>query len=699
MGMMTKMRDNAHIFILAFIVIFVAFWVFTDLDVGSITRGSQNEIAEIDGKSITYQEFQGLVDQMVEERRKQNQGQEVDENTLSSIREQVWNDYVTRAVINRAVEDLGITVTDQEVTDWVRSDNPPEILANSFKDSTGRFNRDAYIQFINNPGAASQEALVQVEKQLKDELVRQKLTTILAGSVQIAEEDLKEKFIDQNVQASATYILLDPRQFAPRDTAAPTDEEYQAYFEKNKKMFKTKEMRKLRYVLFPDVPSAGDSAAIRNELQTLREQAMGGRDFLELVKESTGQPYQERWVNRGQMDAQTVPYVFGQPVGSIVGPVPSEGGFSIYKILGDRTAAEVLTEASHILFRLDSGQDEAKQRTKAEDVLRQARSGADFAALARKYSEEPGAAERSGSLGWFGKGRMVKEFETAALGAKVGDVVGLVKTQFGFHIIKVTGRSAQELSVAEIRMTVKAGTRTRDENYERARNFAYFANEHGFDQEAKLDKQKIEETPEFAKQSGSYIPNIGVNPALVKFAFENKTGAISEVHRGSNGYVVAVVSGVREAGYRPIDELKDQIKPQVIFERQMKKTLDYAKSIAPKGRSLGDIASKNSSLKVDSTATFVLGSGAPGIGRDDAFIGAILRMKPGEISEPFRGLRGVYIVKLDSRTAFDETAFKVKKDELRTQQMQQLQNEFIQSWLEEMKEKIQITDNRDRFFR
>jgi len=460
MAMMTKMRDNAHVFIIAFVIIFVAFWVVSDLDISSVMRGSQNDIGKIDGKSITYQEFQQMVDQMSEQRRQQNNGQELDENTISSIREQVWNDYVTRAVIDKAVAQFKISVSDDEINDWVRSEQPPETLAQHFRDSTGQFNRDAYENFLANPGPENQQALIQIEKQLKDDLIRQKLTAILSSIVQIGDEELKEKFIDQNIQLSASYLYFDPRTIASKDTASPSEDEYKAFYDKKKKQFKTKAMRTLKYVLFDERPSAGDSNAVRAEIDQLAKEALNGADFLELVKSNSEQQYQDQWLNRQQLNSEAASIVFGKPVGSVVGPTKSETGFSLYKIVDERNGGENLTKASHILFRTDGGQSESKQKAEAEDALRKAKSGEDFSKLAAKYSGEPGASERGGDLGWFGKGRMVPEFEQAAINAKVGEIVGPVKTQFGYHIIKITGRSSQEIKVAEIRLSIKSAART-----------------------------------------------------------------------------------------------------------------------------------------------------------------------------------------------------------------------------------------------
>ncbi len=700
MGMMTKMRDNAHVFIIAFAVVFIAFWVVSDVDLPSVLGGSRNELASIGGKSITYQEFQAVVDRVAEQRREQNGGKELTDNDYIQIREQVWNDFVTQAVLDQATEEFGVSVSDQEITDWVWSANPPQELAQYFVDSTKQFNRDAYESFLRNPGPENREALISLEQQLKAQMLREKLTNILTSSVSVSEEQLRSGFVDQNIEFVASYLFFDPNVLAASDTSAPTSDEYEAYYNKNKAKFKVDAMRKMKYVLFPDVPSKTDTSAIMNELDTFRELIDKGTDFLELVKTNSEEQFDStRWLTREQVSPQAASAVFDQPVGAIAGPVPSETGLSLYKVIAERQAAEPLSRASHILFRTDGGQDDAAQKAKAEAALARAKSTQDFGALAAELSEEPGAAERGGDLSWFGKGRMVPEFETAVMKAKVGDIVGPIKTQFGWHVVKVTGRSARELQLAEIRLSIRASSRTRDELFDKARDFAYFASENGFEKEAEVNKHQVQETPEFSEMSGSFIPGIGTSPALMKFAFNEGVGEISEVHRTGTGYVVAVITEVRKEGYRSLDEVKEQIRPQVVYERQMNKTLEKARKISASGAPFDQIAATNPKVSLTQTPPFKLQNGVPNIGPDQAFIGTMLRLKQGETSKAFKGMRGVFVLKLDSRGQFDETAYKVKKGELRQSTLQQLQNEFVQAWLDQKKKEIDIVDNRDLFFR
>jgi peptidyl-prolyl cis-trans isomerase D len=702
MGMMTKMRDNAHVFIIAFAVVFIAFWVISDIDIGSVMRGSQNEVGDINGRSVTLQEYQKAIDEAIKEEQKKNNGKELENNAVIQIREQIWDQYVLLAVLEQASKDLDLEVTDAEITAAVRSQNPPRAIARFFVDSTG-FNQEKYEQFLSNPGPENREILVQIENDIRYELMQERLLMILSACTMMSEQDLRDKFANESVQLSANYVMFDPNVIAAKDTAKPSDDEYRSWYELNKKRFKTEETRKIKYVLFPFTPSRADSTMIHDNLASIAEEARNGKDFLELVKTNSDQPYNEnQWFNHANLAPQVSEVVFGQTVGSIVGPVASEAGYSIYKIMDQRSGEKTYSEIWHIFYPTFSGQNDATQKGKAEDALRQARAGGDFSALAGRISEDPSTGPRRGYLGWMEKGSPYgTDFDNAVARAKAGEVVGPVKSQYGYHVIKVTNRSASEVRIAEIRMPVKMGARTRSDIEKRARDFSYFAQEKGIDEEAKLDNFKVEESTEFSRSGGvnTVIPGIGANPMLMKFCFENSVGTTSDVYESTNGFVVVKITGSRPEGYKDVEEVKDQITAEVILDRKIRKTLEFARSIAQPGKSLADIAAARPDLAVTPTGSFALGTGPTTIGRDDAFVGTLLAMQPGQISRPFRGMMGVFVVQLENKTGFNETEYKVKKDQIRQQNGEQLRTEFVNVWWKDMRESLSITDNRDRFYR
>jgi hypothetical protein len=204
-----------------------------------------------------------------------------------------------------------------------------------------------------------------------------------------------------------------------------------------------------------------------------------------------------------------------------------------------------------ILIRIDCGDSVAALKN-ARDIAAKARGGSEFCQLARSFQDASNA--RASDLGWFAHGRMVKEFEEAAFKAKTGQVVGPVKTTFGYHVIKVHGRDKREAKIADIRMKVETSLATRNELSQKAEDFAYLAKQGDFAKEAEQSKYNVQETPPFQKNGA--IGGIGLHVAANKFAFNNKAGAVSDVMTVPNGNAVFMVSEVKEAGTRPFEELK-----------------------------------------------------------------------------------------------------------------------------------------------
>ncbi len=176
---------------------------------------------------------------------------------------------------------------------------------------------------------------------------------------------------------------------------------------------------------------------------------------------------------------------------------------------------------------------------------------------------------RGGELGWASKDRWVKPFADAAFKARVGEIVGPVRTQFGWHIIKVTGRDKREVKITDLMLKVKASAQTVEAAFQHAQDFGYLAKDEGFEKAAENSKFEVRETPEFTK-SGS-IPGIGPNDAVTNFAFTNKVGEISEPIYMRGGVILIKVSSIREEGLRPLDEVKNAVRTMALKTKKLAK--------------------------------------------------------------------------------------------------------------------------------
>lgn len=712
MPIMTRMRESmpAILFglLIAFLITIIFEWGMDYLGLSS-GRGQHTAIGSVNGKEITFQEFSDLV-RAVSDNQRQQSNVEPDEHQMRQTRQQVWDQLVNQRLIDEQIKKLGLVVSDQEIVDWVRGDNPPEDLKRNFIDSTGTFRRDVYEQFLRDPNqfihdpqgvnrAYGTQWLANYEKNLRQRRLQEKLQSLVTASVRVTEGEVRRRFAEQNIRYDVLFALFDPNTFVKDEEVTVTEADLKSYYDENLEVYKIQPSRKLKYVTFLENPSAADTAAKMQEVEEALKKAREGQDFLQLVNLYSDRPDSGAWFKHGELSPSIENAVFAAKPGAIIGPLNEPDGFHIIKVLDERKGNQEFVRASHILFQL-TGPDSNAVKATAREVAQKAKAGADFAALAAAYSKDPSNAKKGGDLGWFPKGRMVAEFEQAAFKAKVGEVVGPVRTAFGLHIIKVTGRDARELKIASIVTKLVASSQTKNDIADRAKDFAVLAQSSEFTKEANAVGLEVRETE--VQEKGGVIPGLGVNESVTKWAFKNKVGSVSDPFTIPNGWAVFTIVEAKDAGVQPFDQVKDSFRPQVLRKKKMEKVKEIAASLKAKlapNDSLSRLKTLEPRVQVQATGPFLASAGIPGVGRDQNFLGVVEGLNPGQISAPFSGFRGVYLVQLLSKTPFDSTAYASQREILRTQMLQEKRNKYVAEWLAKLKETADIEDNRDLFYR
>ena len=689
MGMMAKMRSLAPWFIITVGGLFVLFMVLSDSNLSKVIGGRSNNVGEINGKEVTYQEYANLIDRY-RQFQVQQTGQEIPESQMEQFRDQVWDNLVNQTLMEQKIKEYGLTVSPEEIRDVLLGPNPPRSVTQYFIDSTGQFNRQAYDAAIFNP--QNKEAVLQLEDQVRQQLLQEKLANYINASAFVSDDEIARKFADDNIKMNADYVLVGINTIGD-SVITVTDEDIKDYYNRNKEDYKVAEKRKIKYVLFPTVASHGDTVGIKKNLEAIIEKAKKDTSsFKTYVEIYSDKPYSKDTLQLSQIPREAQDLIVNAKPGSFVGPVMANGEFIVYFVSNSIKTKDQLVRASHILI---------KDEKEAKAIYKELKNGADFAQLAKEKSADPGSARLGGDLGWFGKGQMVKEFEKAAFKGKVGVVQRPVKSQFGWHIIKVTGKTNKKYVVESIVNKIVPSATTMDRIYNDASDFQYLADENGFEKEATALGYKIVETPPFEKEVG-FIPGLGSNSSLVHYTFENSVGDISPVFKLQSGYVVALISEVIEAGYQPIDEIKTVLKNKVTREKKAEATFKLAKLIREKigdGNDLMVAKEVYPKAKVASVNNFKPNGVIPGLGREFAFAQKALELPINKISDPFKGNRGSFIIRVTSRTEFDSTAFSLQKNTIRTALLSQKKSSLFSQWIEEVKNEAEIVDNRYQFYR
>ncbi len=692
MAMMAKMRSLAPAFILTVGGLFVLFMVVSSSNVMEALGVRTNNVGSINGQDISYNDFAKAVDQQMEMQKKQT-GKDVDQDNMDQFRDQVWQSLVNETLVEQQIKKYNIKVSNQEIRDIILGDNPPEFLKQNFIDSTGKFNRAMYENALFD--ARNKDILVQAEDYVRQSRLREKLQSMLAASINISNGEILRDFIDKNTKIDAEYALVSLTQF-PDSLFKISDDDLKDYYNNNLDKYEIKPQRKLKFVLFSNQPTSKDTVRIQQELLSIKKKLDDGSlKFEDAVNLYSSIPYSKDTLIISRYSEAAAKLIYKVNSG-IVGPVLTNEGYTLYKVDGTIPSNETMVNASHILIN-QFGSDQ-KNYEEAMKIYKSLQEGADFSKMAIQKSGDRGSAVKGGDLGWFGKGAMVAEFEKGAFNGPIGVVQKPIKTNYGYHIIRVNGKTNKKYITEKIVEPVKISPTAIDANYNAAQDFAYIAKKNDFNSEAKLMNYKIKETPDFYKDA-VIIPGIGMSKTLVDFAFDNDLNSISDAFKVREGYIVAEVSEIIKEGIRPFDQVKNQIKPIVLREKKFEKVNETAKKIKDKiNGNLDNAPSIDPKAVVDTTGRFPATGPAPKVGRDFAFLEKTKELELNKISEPVKGNLGYYLIRVIYRTPFDSSSFAIQKNTIRNSLVEQKKRSFFSEWLAELRKNADIVDKRYLFY-
>lgn len=348
--------------------------------------------------------------------------------------------------------------------------------------------------------------------------------------------------------------------------------------------------------------------------------------------------------------------------------------------------------------------DSAETQELARSLMRRASEGEAFADLALEYSEDRGSGPEGGDLGWFGPGQMVPPFEKAAFAAEVGEIVGPVLSQFGYHIIQVEDREEEgeiRVSARHILLNIEVSPRTLSDLRSRANLFSFDAADSSFERALEIHGLEQSTSPPLAREDAFLPPPVGRLRSAVRFAHEAEVGQLSDMLESDQAYVVARLAEIRPAGVPPMEEVRSSLERSARQEagkgvaaliganiqRQLAGGVDWA-----------TIASEVPEAVVADSVTAVLNGGFSGIGRSATLTGLLKTMSPGDVSGLLTLERGEAIIRL---VALEEADWSLYPDQREAEHAVLLQRRVSAVWAEwvaDLRKEAKIIDNRNRFY-
>ncbi len=667
----------------------------------SIFGGSDREVGEIAGNAISVDEY-NLVIQERENSYILNFGRQPGERERPTLQSQAWELLIARNAIQPQYEEVGVKVSNDEIWDMVQGKHVDESIKTSFTDSAGRFDRNRLISYLKQIDAmpATSEARVRwdiFKSDLRPARERIKYENLMIKTVYVTEAEAEKDYHSQNDVAEVKYLYVPF--FAVNDSLIKTDDaDLKSYYNKNKEKYKVENTRSLSYVSFPVAASPEDTLAIREEMNKLAtEFKTVTEDSLFASSNTDGKsPFSKYTI-------ASLPTILNNQIGSlaagqIIGPVMDDGAFKIFKV--SKVGADTVynAKANHILIKWDNTTPEAKKaaRDKARKILNDIKGGASFAAKAREFGTD-GTASRGGDLGWFSSGQMVKPFEKAVFDArKTGLLADVVETDFGYHIIEVTGvKNNIFYSVATIERTITASDETLNEVVRKADSFAGdLSGVDAFKEKAKKENLVVLEANDLGTNDRR-IGNFEARQVITWLFREGSEGKVSEVYDIEGvAYWVAVMTGETEKGYKSLEKVKDDIAPAV---RNVAKGKYIADKLNGKTEALEELAkpfgvdaaiNSSSDLKMNTNSM-------TSVGYDPMVIGAVFSLENGKRSKAIVGENGVVLADMQNKTIAPAIGdFSMFREQLKQAQGSR-GGYFI---TEALKEAAKIEDKRYKFF-
>lgn len=709
MALIGTLRTKMTKFVVGFVALAMgAFIVGSDLfgnGPRSIFGGNQNNIGEIAGTSISRDEFQTELQER-ENEYQLNYGKQPGERERSFLQQNAWELLVVKYAVRSQFEKTGIKVTTDEVWDMVQGKNIDPNVKQSFTDSAGNFDRSRVVQYIkslNSPAPANQQMYAQwaeskyrwntFQKNLGLGRERVKYENLLIKSNYVTTAEAERNYHNQNDVAEAK-ILFVPFFALSDSTVKVSDNDLRDYYNKNKEKYKSKFTRSLNYVTFPVTASSEDSSKIKKEAEKIATDFKTvADDSVFAVTNTEGQNPYTKYTVASLPSTITKDQLVN---GNVIGPFLENNSYKVIKVVKVGTDTTYTAKASHILIKWDDETAAKKKiaKDKAKKILNEIKAGADFAAKAREFGTD-GTASRGGDLGYFTSGQMVKPFQTAVFAAKkTGLLADVVETQFGYHVINVTAvKDNSSYTVATVELKITPSDDTHNAAYLKAQTFAAgIASVDAFKAKAEKEKLNVLQANDL-NTTDQRVNNLGDARRMVSWLFRDASeGKVSEVFDLEDNYVVAVMTGETEEGYRSFEKVKDEITPAVRNIQKGKMIID--KLSAQKGtleemaKAFGNDAVVNTSsdLKLSSNSM-------PGAGLDPTAVGRVFSLENGKRSAPFAGENGVVVVELQNKTIAPETG-NYSKDELQ----RNLNNRSSLNIAEAIKDGSNIKDKRYKFY-
>ena len=660
----------------------------------SASMSSKYDVGEINGKSVSYTDFQKEVEQFTAINEMLTGNSVHSEQQQEMIRNAVWQSMIDQYLFYGNAKAAGLNVGKAELLDLTTGDMVSPMISQIFRDETGNFSVENLRQFVLNAGNDPTGNMKSLWDYLQNSVYTQQLYTkymSLFTQSNVTNPLMLTRSIGENNNTTDVEFVMVPFGYAQDSTITVSDSEIKKYYKEHRHLYEQPASRDIEYVVYEVEPSEADIEEATSQADELHNEFINTDNVKNFLLRNSDRQYSEYWYRSGELNTVSRDindFVFGAGNSTGVSPLyRKDNTFYAAKVMDSKMVPDSVY-VRHILLQ---GDDEAL----ADSLMTVLKSGKNsFSNVAALYSADQNMnVPERGDIGWMTQTFMIPGMESV-LTAKKGTLY-TIDTQYGKHIVEVTKTTdpIRKKQVAIFEKEIIPSKATYNEFYSKANVLATKAAGKYENFKAAVQEEGLYAHPvNRMLESSSRLGTIDNTKEVTRWAFEAKKGQASNIITVNNDYFfVVAVKDVHKEGYATLQEMAGTIR-SILYNQKLaeKKTQEVAEKIKDLGSMQAIADALNTTVSTSDNVTF---ASLTSQGLDPKFIGAVSVAEPGVINGPLTGSIGVYVYKV---TAHDTGSFFTEDDaRTRNEQMSQYSTQML---MPVMMKDGDVKDNRARFY-
>ncbi len=682
----------------------------------SIFSGDRFRIAEINGNTINYQDYEMEINQTIETY-KQNSGlQSITEADRERIREMVWENMIQKSLLDEQYKLLGITVSSDELFDLIQGKNVDPMVSREpafANEQTGVFDPSRVVYFYKNmdqdKSGQTKEYLLNLEKQVSSNRQIRKYLTLISKGLYIPKPIIETEFSQRNYLVDFDFVSKFYKDISD-SSITYSKSDLEKYYKEHKNDYEQKNTRDISYVTFDVLASSKDTMNTVNWINKIVNEFKTAEDIKQFISFNSDKPFDPKHYKKGEItNTEVDSFLFSNVAGVVYGPYFEEGSYKLAKLIESTDLPDTL-EAKHILIAINgqSIPDIEKAKKVADSLKTVLASGGDFAIVAKDYSADKESLDNGGKLGWVVEGQQVNRMPLKPYDELVGKNLNelvLINKEYGVHIMMKIGEGPRnkKIQVGFLERKIVPSTETYQKTYAQASKFAGENRTLSKFEESISKQLLVKRTAPGLTENGTFISGLESPRQLIRWAYNAKKGDVSEVFELGNRYVIGALTSIKKEGIAPLEQVEEFVKAEVIKEKKAEIILKEMNAV-----NASNIEVLSQSLKTDiqeakniSFSSFQI----QGMGYEPAILATAVTSLKDKLSKPIKGENGVYAISVKIITPSMSTE-KLDLTVEKTRLLNELQSRVYPNpnygdmgqVLNSLKESAEIKDERSKFY-